>query len=276
MKILKGAKTMARKMTEEEKAVFAEKMKAARAAKRADKDAESDNEGIGRPDTEQGETAVQKSTEGQTSGQSKDDRVAQLEEMVLRLQKELAERSPQIVQVMGDAEKVVMRFQADVADDNIAVFGQNGMYGQVTGKVGTVIVPKSEWSRFYNESVRRMIENRWLVVLSGMSDDERKLYHCQYREGEVLDENAFARLLDMGRDILAVFPNLCLYYQEMVGRRFAEAWRNGDVRAKDRDLIVALNEISKKSYVDAPGTDPRKRGMFRPIIEEMNAVDAAD
>ena len=80
-----------------------------------------------------------------------------------------------MVQVMADSEKVVMRFQAEVADDNVAMFGPEGMYGQVTGKTGTVTVPKSEWSRFYNESVRNMIARRWLIVLSGMDERERRM-----------------------------------------------------------------------------------------------------
>ena len=90
--------------------------------------------------------------------------------------KAMAEVKPQVVQVMADTEKVTLRWCAPVADDNLAVFGPNGMYGTVTGKNGTVMVPKSEWSRFYDETARRLIERRWLVVLSGMTDDERADY----------------------------------------------------------------------------------------------------
>ena len=105
--------------------------------------------------------------------------------------KAMAEVKPQVVQVMADTEKVTLRWCAPVADDNLAVFGPNGMYGTVTGKNGTVMVPKSEWSRFYDETARRLIDRRWLVVLSGMTDAERAVYHCAYRKGEVLDETAF-------------------------------------------------------------------------------------
>ena len=71
----------------------------------------------------------------------------------------MAEVKPQVVQVMADTEKVTLRWCAPVADDNLAVFGPNGMYGTVTGKNGTVMVPKSEWSRFYDETARRLIES---------------------------------------------------------------------------------------------------------------------
>lgn len=189
-----------------------------------------------------------------------------LKTLVKQLQDQLAAQKPHVVQVMADTEKVVMRFQAEVADDNVAVFGPEGMYGQVTGKTGTITVPKSEWSRFYNESVRNMIFRRWLIVLSGMDEQERDLYGCNYKPGEILDEMAFHKLLDIGRDLIAVFPALCEEHQAMVASRFLTAWMDGDSRAMDRDLIVALNELSKD--------DAHKKGMFQPIIEGLNARDA--
>ena len=120
-----------------------------------------------------------------------DSEIEALKSLVKQLQDQLAAQKPHVVQVMADTEKVVLRFQAEVADDNVATFGPEGMYGQVTGKTGTITVPKSEWSRFYNESVRNMIYRRWLIVLSGMDEQERELYGCNYKPGEILDELAF-------------------------------------------------------------------------------------
>lgn len=265
---------MAKKMTEEEKRAFAEKMKAAREAKK----------GTVKPEIAQiaemkkQETADTgmpgKTTEGEkTASHISSDEVAELRAMVRALQQQLASQSPQIVQVMADTEKVVMRWQAEVADDNVAVFGASGMYGQVTGKTGTVIVPKADWSRFYTTSVKGYIDSRWLIVLSGLDDDERERYGCKYRESEILDEKAFYKLLDMGRELLAVFPKLCRSHKEMVATAFLTAYEDGDARVKDRELIVALNELSKEEYKDEPKTDRRRRGLFVKIIEDMNAKD---
>lgn len=193
--------------------------------------------------------------------------IAALRAMIEQLQQQLDQKNqqPSIIQVLGDQEKVVMLFQAEVADDNLAVFGPNGMYGQVTGKTGKVIVPKSEWSRFYNESVRSMIRRRWLIVLSGMTDDERQLYDCSYREGELLEAGIFNRLLDMGEELTEIFPQLCRDHQEMVARRFVSAWMDGDARTNNRNLIVKLNELSKQNG---------QKSLFTRIIEGMNAQDA--
>lgn len=203
-----------------------------------------------------------------------DDEISYLKNLVMELQAQLANQRPQVVQVMADTERVTMRFQAEVSDDNVAVFGPDGMYGQVTGKTGIVTVPKAEWSRFYNESVRNMIARRWLIVLSGMDEQEREMYGCAYKDGEILDEMAFYKLLDMGRDLIAVFPALCEDHQAMVARRFIDAWAKGDHRANDRELIVALNEMSKETYRNMENGDPRRKGLFWPIIEGMNAKDA--
>lgn len=190
--------------------------------------------------------------------------------------KAMAEVKPQVVQVMADTEKVTLRWCAPVADDNLAVFGPNGMYGTVTGKNGTVMVPKSEWSRFYDETARRLIDRRWLVVLSGMTDDERAVYHCAYRKGEVLDETAFRCAVTMGDKLLDIFDDLCTEHQEMVAKAYYDAWERGEISADSRDLLKKLNTKNKARYAEEPKEDPRRKGMFRPVLDALNSAEAAE
>lgn len=185
-------------------------------------------------------------------------------------------QQPQVVQVLADTEKVVMRWMAPVADENVAVFGDNGRYGQVTGKNGTVMVPKNEWSRFYDETMRRFMDRRWLVVLSGMTDDERALYHCDYRKGEVMDEKAFANIFTMRDGLLDVFDDLCTEHQEMVAKSFCEAAEQGKLDESWRSLVKKLNAKNKKRYKDIPADDVRKKGMFQPVIEMLNGAEDED
>ena len=190
--------------------------------------------------------------------------------------KAMAGVKPQVVQVMADTEKVTLRWCAPVADDNLAVFGPNGMYGTVTGKNGTVMVPKSEWSRFYDETARRLIERRWLVVLSGMTDAERAVYHCAYRKGEVLDETAFRCAVTMGDKLLDIFDDLCTEHQEMVAKAYYDAWERGEVSADSRELLKQLNTKNKARYAEGPKEDPRRKGMFRPVLDALNSAEAAE
>ena len=234
------------------------------------------------PEAKEAERKTEPAAEqGKKAPAEKDAEVESLKETVAKLQAQLeaalaaqAAQPAQVIQVMTpDSEKVTLRFQAPVADDNVAVFGPSGLYGQVTGKMGTVVVPKAEWSRFYTDSVRRMIDRRWLVVLTGMSDDERKLFGCEYQKGELLDEKAFAGLLDMGEELLQIFPDLCIAHQRMVGKAFWEAYNQGDSRANDRELVVKLNELSKKAAAGS-GDKVLEKGVFNPVIEAMNKKDA--
>nr|DAI48824.1 MAG TPA: hypothetical protein [Caudoviricetes sp.] len=183
---------------------------------------------------------------------------------------------PQVVQVMADTEKVVMRWCAPVADDNVAVFGPNGMYGQVTGKNGTVMVPKSEWSRFFDGTMRDFLKNRWLVVLGGMSDEEREIYGCRYRPGELIDEKAFSCVLTMGDELLDIFGNLCTEHQEMVAKVFYDAMERNELGEKDRNLLKKLNAMSRERYVDCDKSDVRRKGMFAPVIRAINAAGDGD
>ena len=253
-----------REMTPEQKAAAAERLRKAREAKAAAKAEEeqavADSTGIKEPETE---------AKAQQS-----DEVAELRELVRRLQEQLSQKDPQIVQVMADGEKIVMRFQSECADDNLATFGPNGTYGQVTGKVGRVVVPKAEWSRFYTSEVRYLLDTRQLIVLSGMSEDERDAYNVNYKAGELLDEAAFRKLVDLGDELIAIFPKLCVPHKEMVAKRFQEAYVQGNRNARNRELVTALNEISKQDYTTLPAKDPRRRGAFWPVIEMMNNAEA--
>lgn len=201
----------------------------------------------------------------ETKPETKSGEIDELRAQIQMLQAQLANQKPQVVQVMADTEKVVLRFQAEVAKDCYTVFGVNGLYGSVTGKTGFVTVPKSEWSRFYNEPVQNLFRRRWLTVVSGLDESEMKAYGCDYKPGELLDEKSFNEMLDMGSDLLSLFPALCREHKMMVASRFLEAWRNGDPRVQDRDLIVKLNEMSRDE--DAP------HGMFAEIIRGLNEKD---
>lgn len=185
------------------------------------------------------------------------------------LQAQLAAAKPQVVQVMADTERVNLRWQAEVADENILNLGPNGVYGSITGKTGYASVPKAEWSKFLDESMKSFIKSRMLIVLSGLTDEEREMNGCMYREGELLDERAFNKMLDMGDELIAVFPALCHEHKEMIARRFISGFEENHPSAHNRNLVVALNELSKK--------DPLfpKQGAFYSVIEKLNAKDAA-
>lgn len=184
-----------------------------------------------------------------------------VQEATANLQAQFASQQPQVVQVMADTEKVTMLYMCECADDNVVTFGPGGSLGRITGKTGQLIIPKNQWSQFYSEFVRKMLDQRVLIVVSGLDDDEREMYGLNYQEGETLDRKAFSKMLDLGDGLLDIFPQLCAAHKEMVARRFVTAFQQGDSRAMNRNLIVALNDMTDDD-------------LFLPIIEGLNAKDA--
>lgn len=259
-----STKTTRKPMSEEQKKANAERMKKAREAKKAleaDENMEAVEE-TNAPAVFTAEDVQRMIAEAMAKQQEAFDK------QQAEFAKQLAQvQTPQVIQYSGDGEKVIMRFQAEVADDNVAEFGQGGMFGKVTGKRGTIQIPKSEFSRFYNEQTKWMLEKRWLIVLSGLSEEEREIYGVKYRPGEVLDDMAFAKMLDMSdEEMLRIFPSLCESCREMVARRFRDAYAKRDYRVVGRlDLVRELNRLSK----DENAGDHTKKGLFASLVADM-------
>lgn len=172
---------------------------------------------------------------------------------------------PQVVQVMADTEKVHFLWQAEVSDSNVVHFGDGGMYGRIVGKTGSFYVPKSDLSRVLTEVNRLHLKRRWLIIVSGLDDEERVALGVDYKEGELLDKRAFAKMVDLGDEILEIYPALCEGHKKMVAQRYAEAFRKNNPNVT-RERVLALNAMSKEA-----GSE---KGDFTPIIEMMNQRDA--
>lgn len=225
-------------MTEEQKAKMAEGRKKAAEKKAAEAEA--------------------KKTEKETD--PRDEMIAELERKLEEMAK--MQQALQIVQVSPSTEKVFFQWMAEVADDNVVEFGPNGMYGRIVGKTGSFYVPKDDLSRVLDSMNRYFLDQRWLIILSGLTDEEREVYGVKYEEGEILDRQAFAKLINLGDEILDIYPMLCKGHKTMVAKRFYEAWSRNNNSIK-RDVVVKLNEMSKEA-----GSE---HGDFTRIIEEMNA-----
>lgn len=173
--------------------------------------------------------------------------------------------APQVVQVSASTEQVHFLWMAPVADDNVIQFGDGGMYGNIVGKTGSFYVPKPDLSRILTEQNRRFMEERWLIVVSGLNEEEREALGVNYREGELLDKRAFAKMVELGDGLLDIYPTLCEGHKMMAAQMYADAYRQGS-RYVTRERTVKLNALSKRK--------DHEKGDFIAIIEDMNAEDA--
>ncbi len=232
---------MAQKLTDEEKKARAEARKAAKEAKEA--------EAREQEAKETSEIELLKA-QNETMKKQMDMLLAQLQDM----------QKPQVIQVAADVPKVHLMWQAEVADDNVVAFGEGGRYGTIKGKRGEFFMQKTDFSTIMDERVRFYLDNRWLIVLDGLTDEEREAYGVDYKDGEYLDRKAFTKLIEIGADILEIYPNLCEGNKRMVSQRYADAFNNG--QHIDRAVVEKLNQMSK--------TPKNPRGDFVQIVEALN------
>ena len=176
----------------------------------------------------------------------------------------LKAQGPQIIQVTADTEKVHFLWQAEVSGENVYEVGPNGMYGRIIGKTGSFFVPKSDLSRVMDSMFRFLLKKRWIIAVDGLTDDEREAYGVNYKEGELLDKKAFAKMVELGDGMLEVYPKLCQGHREMVAKRYHEAYLDKNPYVT-RDIVVELNRMSKELG--------SKTGDFADIIEAMNDAD---
>ncbi len=202
----------------------------------------------------------------------------EVDEIVAKaIEKALAKQAQQnVIRVSTDIPMVKLLFQCECSPANVINFGVNGKFGSITGKTGKLSITKEAFvGEFRDELVQSLLASRELIVLDGLTDDEREMYGVNYRKGEFMDEKVFTKMVDMGDKILDIYPDLNQTYKDMVAKRFAEEYERNPKRIP-RDLIVKLNDMSKKSFKDLPKGDMRKKGAFSAVIESMNKAEVED
>ena len=187
----------------------------------------------------------------------------------------LAKTQPNVVQVSTEKQLVKMLFIDDCSDDNVITFGVNGKYGTVTGPVGYINVPKDEWlGEFRDNQQQMLLKERKLIVLDGLTDEERIMHGLDYKQGEYLDEKMFRNLFDHMDELPEIFKKLCPSVRAVVAARLQNGYDSNDPRVMgNRDILVKLNKISKKDYANAPDGDPRKDGLLSNIVRGINKKD---
>lgn len=202
----------------------------------------------------------------------------EVDEIVAKaIEKALAKQAQQnVIRVSTDIPMVKLLYQCECSPVNVINFGVNGKFGSITGKTGKLSITKEAFvGEFRDELVQSLLASRELIVIDGLTDDEREMYGVNYRKGEFMDEKVFAKMVDMGNDLLDIYPDLNQTYKDMVAKRFAEEYEKNPKRIA-RDLVVKLNDISKKSMKDLPKGDLRKKGAFSGVIEKMNEAEVVE
>ena len=218
------------------------------------------------------ETAVETAAETKTEGkpieaafveQPKEETYSKAEVDALiaaAVQNAVAGLRQQQYAAVPERERVNLLWQAPVMAENVEEFGPNGRYARITGPTGGFFVPKDEFSLIVDSRVRMYLERRWLIVLSGLTDEEREIYGVNYREGEYLTKTAFAKLTEQGDKLLEIYPKLCGGNRKIVAGAVYQGWKEGN-KAINRGLVERLNALCRE-------IDPEET-TFQTILQEM-------
>lgn len=176
----------------------------------------------------------------------------------------LASQQPMRVFMNPSDEMVTILYMDACADDNVLLIPG---YGSITPG-GYMQVPKREFAaQFMSLIVRKLLKKRKLIVVDGLTEDERIRWGVNYKVGEILDLKIFDRLLDLDTDeLVTIFKSLCVEHKQFVVSCFMAAYF--PERGKTRDNRVTLAKVQALNEASRI-VDPK--GMFREIINR--AVD---
>lgn len=184
---------------------------------------------------------------------------ALMQAMVAKAVAAQAQPAPQYIPIKE--EMVTLLYMGNVAEGSMVYLGDK--LGEIVGQGGMRDVPKKEFLQSLSSNVIKRLKDRRLIVLDGLTDDERERYGVKYTDGELLGPEIYKKLLDMDETkVVSIFTNACYRHKQLIASLYAEAYNNHDNRING-PLVKKLNEASKK--VD-------ENGMFTAIIKDMAKV----
>lgn len=132
--------------------------------------------------------------------------------------------------------------------------------GVIQGRGGMLEVPKTEFLQNMNPNVLKRLKDRRLIVINGLSDNERERYGVEYSDGELVSRDVYYKLLDYGENkVVEIFKKVCYRHKQLIASLFMDAYNAHDNRI-NQPLVQKLNKASKE-------IEPK--GMFTSILKDM-------
>lgn len=166
--------------------------------------------------------------------------------------------NPAPVVHVKEEETVTLLFIGAVAKDTVVSLGK---IGQINRGGGTLDVPKKEFLQNINGAVERMLLSRKLIVVNGLTDEERERYGVAYEDGELMTQHTYYSLLNYsGEQLTAMFSALCDSHKVTVAKIYANAYFELNDNRVNRENVLALSKLAKGTAAE---------GMFNVIIDDF-------
>ena len=171
----------------------------------------------------------------------------------------VAAQKPTVVQVAPQKEEMVtLLYMGAVAEGSRVNLGEK--LGEIMGRGGTRTISKTVFFENMTPGVLNRLKDRRLIVLDGLTDEERERYGVNYNDGELVSKEIYYKLLDLDEDtVVSIFKKACYRHKQLIASLYADAYGMGDNRI-NHPLIHKLNRASKA--ID-------KDGMFTAILKDM-------
>lgn len=210
----------------------------------------------------EGSTAIaeKKITENSEKMYSADEVKDIVAEAIKNAMSEYAKNQPQqqIVQVTRD-EYVTVLYLDNIAEGSTVRLGK---LGTINGAGVTLDIPKKEFLQGMNiPVVNALLRQKKLLVIDGLTDEERERFQLVYGEEEILSQNAFYKLLNYPvADLRRMFTALCDDHKKIVAKMFLSAYFEKSDPRVTPEKVKMLNKISRE--ID-------DRGLLTPVLEDM-------
>ena len=179
-----------------------------------------------------------------------------MQSMVAQL---VAQQQPAVVQVAPQKEEMVtLLYMGAVAEGSRVNLGEK--LGEIMGRGGTRTISKTVFFENMTPNIINRLKDRRLIVMDGMTDEERERYGVNYADGELVSKDIYYKLLDLDENtVVSIFKKACFRHKQLIASLYGDAYNAGDNRI-NQPLIEKLQKASKE--VD-------KAGMFTAIWKDM-------
>lgn len=172
-----------------------------------------------------------------------------------------AHPTPTVQLAAQKEEMVTLLYMGAVADGSSVHL--NDRLGDIMGRGGTRTISKTVFFENMTPNVINRLKDRRLIVVDGLTDEEKDRYGVNYADGELVGKDIYYKLLDMDADtVVRIFKNACFRHKQLIAALYGDAYNAHDNRI-NQPLIEKLQKASKATEKD---------GMFTAILKDMARV----
>lgn len=132
--------------------------------------------------------------------------------------------------------------------------------GKIPRDGNILTVSKRDFLMNLGNTTDLLMRKRKLIVLEGLTDEERVRYGVKYEDGELMTQETYQKLLDLPADkLVPIFSGLCEEHKMIVRRVFRTAGIAGDGRVSPEKLKVMIKLDRAAGIKESPLTEIYKR-----------------